>query len=283
VRPRAVASVTADDDSDDRERRDRAERVCEATRARVTRGAPVGPSDAEGWVVDLDVLRSKDRPDPAADPALNRFVGTADKSAPAKVVWTGSPMLVAVDGPGTAVTTSDASLPVPGGVLYRGVRVELTGRYAGPYFDESGRAEYLRFAKALAEAIGADYAALYARCAGAASHHLGSYFRGPSPGGAVTALLFYMGTSQDAPDVRASLLTPNGARGVDPSFAFQSLLAAATPLKKARVMEMIGKHDGMISGLDGQPSALGFGFRDPNLASRATRQIARDLSIASDL
>jgi hypothetical protein len=92
-----------------------------------------------------------------------------------------------------------------------------------------------------------------------------------------------MGTAPEAPIVRASLLSPNGGVAVDPSFAFQSLLTAAGPLKKARVMEMIGKHQGMISGLDGQPAAIGFGFRDPNVASRATRQIARDLSIASDL
>ena len=77
--------------------------------------------------------------------------------------------------------------------------------------------------RALTDAIGADYAALYAHCADDSAHYIGSWFRGPSPGGAMASLLYFMGTFGEHPDLRGSVLMPaqERARELDRAFAFQ--------------------------------------------------------------
>lgn len=274
--PRAILSVEVDDE---RERRDRAERVCDATRSRVMRGASVGPSDVEGWVVELAVLRRPERLAMTADPAVGTFLD--GKSEGGRIVWPGAGALSALDGPETSATLSDANLPESGEALFRGAKILFTGRYVGAYFDEEARIPFVRFAIAFSEALGVDYAALYARCATGRSHHLGSYFRGPTPGGAVASLLYFIGATADVPDVRRSLLSPVEGKD-DPAFAFRSIASATAALKKTRVMAMLGAHGGMIAGLDGEPSTIGFPPKDANRAARASHEIARDLGIGEN-
>src|SRR6185295_5747574 len=93
-------------DSDEHERAERAARVCDATRARGLRGAAVGPSDVEGWVVELWALREAAQPSPAADPALASFVSAS--GAAEHIVWKGAPSLAALEGLDTTVTVSEA-------------------------------------------------------------------------------------------------------------------------------------------------------------------------------
>src|SRR5258706_9918280 len=57
TRPSASAGYT---DEYGRQRVERAQRVCEATRSRVQRGATIGPTDSEGWVVELVLTRAGD-------------------------------------------------------------------------------------------------------------------------------------------------------------------------------------------------------------------------------
>ncbi len=277
---RSPRDVHQDYDAYEAERNARAARVCDATRSRVMRGAAVGPADVEGWVVDLDVLTSKDGPSPAASPRIAEFVGPGPGKR--RVVFAEAPSLASADGPDTEARVVEANLPDSGPLLFRGVRLELAGRYVIPYFHETERAEVLRLARAFSDAIGAEYTALYARCAGGSSHHLGSFFRGPTPGGAVAALLYAMGVPGDHPDVRMSLLAPEGASAVDPAFAFRNVENATSALKKVRIMTMLGAEGGMIAGLDGQSSTITFPFRDSNRASRASREIARDLGIGEN-
>ena len=266
----------------ERERAERAERVCETTRARVARGAPIVPTDVEGWVVELDVLRSPARGSPLRDQALDAFITRPQKNGNGRVVWPGSPAIANLDGPDTAATLVDSSIPNPDHPVFSGLRILFTGRYVVPYFDELARPEFLRLAKALAEALAVDYGALYARCAMGRAHHVGSWFRGPTPAGAVTALLYYMGTSGDVPDVRKDLLVPLGSTELDSAFAFQNVEHAAASLDKAKVMDLLRPEEGSIAGLDGAPSTIGFPFRDPNRASRTSHEVARTLSLGDE-
>jgi hypothetical protein len=274
--------VIQDYDAYERERAERAARVCDATRSRVMRGAAVGPSDVEGWVVELWALRNAASGSLLADPALAQFVGQAKEQDKGRVVWPLAASLVGAEGPDTAAVLEEGNIPERGPATYRGLRLILTGRYVVPYFHETLRAEYLKFARALTDALGADYAALYARCADSTSHHLGSWFRGPTPGGGVTSLLYFRGTFNESPAARGSLLPPPGATGRDPAFAFKNLANATAALKKARVMSMIGMESGMISGADDRASTVTFPFRDSNRASRASHTIARDLGIGEN-
>jgi hypothetical protein len=197
-----------------------------------------------------------------------------------RVVFHDAPTLAAATGPDTqADVVADDVVGKPG-LAYRGVRITMTGRYVVPYFDETGRNEVLRFARALTDSLGADYAALYARCAAGHSHHVGSWFRGPAANGAVVALVFFMGVFEDHPDLRPSALFPNGEGStVDAAFAFQSIATAAGPVKKTRAMTLLAKESGMISGTDTSVATISFPFRDGNRASRASQEIARELGI----
>jgi len=279
---RAGKPVVADYDEYERQRAERAARVCDATRSRVMRGASVGPSDVEGWVVEYWALRDPAKPVLTTDPALQTFIAPVPGDAHHRVAWATAPTLSSLEGPDTTVTPIDDDVPASGPATWRGLRLVLTGRYVTPYFDETLRQEYQHLARALTDALGAEYAGLYARCAAGDSHLLGSWFRGPTPGGAVASLLFFMGTFGPHPDVRQSLLAPEGASFVDRGLAFRNVASAASPLKKARIMTLLGAENGAISGKDDQLSTVTFPFRDANRASRASREIARQLGIADE-
>jgi hypothetical protein len=277
----AARAVSKDYDAYEQERASRAARVCEATRSRVMRGAAVGPSDAEGWVVELWALRAADRPSPALDPGLAAFVSAGGPGdAKRRLAWTGAHLLAGRDGPDTSVDVTEANIPEAGAPGLRGVRFTFTGRLVPPYFEDTPRLEYQRLARALTDALGSDHAALYARCAGNGTHHIGSWFRGPNPGGAATSLVYFMGAFGERPELSRSLLVPAGATSPDLWYAFQGVTHATGPLKKARVMTMISGELGMIAGLDDRVSTITFPFRDANRATRAAYAISRELGIS---
>ncbi|HVW26505.1 MAG TPA: hypothetical protein VHC69_14150 [Polyangiaceae bacterium] len=267
------------DDAEERERVARAARVCEATRSRIMRGASIGPIDAEGWVVELWALRAPERGSMLADPALPAFVVGESKAAKGRVTWQGAPALAGLEGPDTSVAIAPADLASAGVPVLGGARFVFSGRFVAPYFEDASRRDYVRLVRAMTDALAADYAALYARCASGEAHHIGSWFRGPTPGGAVTALVYFMGAFGEHPELRAPLLAPPGATGRDLGYAFQNVSNATSALKKTRVMTMLGPELGMIAGLDGQVSTVTFPFRDANRSSRATHAIARELGI----
>ncbi|HVU00506.1 MAG TPA: hypothetical protein VHE30_02100 [Polyangiaceae bacterium] len=273
--------LIADYDAYEQERRDRAARVCDATRSRVMRGATVGPSDVEGWVVEITALRAPEEPPLVAETTLDEFVRKSQDGKQTRVVWGSAPTLAAAEGPDTDVDVAANDVTGAAGTRERGIRLTLRGRYVIPYFDEAGRNEYLHFARVLTDSLHAEYAALYARCDGGRSFHLGSWFRGPSPAGAATALLYFMGVFAASPDLAPAVLNPQGADGVvDAAFALDNVARAATPLTKARTLALLGPEGGMISGTDASVSTIAFPFRDGNRASRASLEIARSLGIA---
>ncbi len=277
---KAVKAPVADYDADERERAARAARVCDATRSRVLRGAAVGPSDVEGWVVEISALRDPSKPPLATDPAWGAFVAKEKATGLPRIVWPGAPSLASAAGPETTVALLESDI-VDGEAppVLRGMQLVLTGRYVLPYFHDAMRIDYVKFASALTDALGANYAAMYARCAAGTSHHIGSWFRGPSPGGALTSLLYFIGSYGDRPDLRGSVLVPDGAASIDRAFAFHNLLGVTSAIKKSRVMTLLATENGMIAGLDDQPSTISFPFRDANRAGRATLEIARALGI----
>lgn len=269
------------------ERRRRRERVCETTESRVMRGAAVGPADVEGWVAELALLSSRDKAAPAKQARLAEFISPGPDGAGGKpgvegagrrIIWAGSARLLEPKGPGTGVRVVEASVPNASAPVWRGARIVMSGHYVVPYFREKERIEYVRFARALAEAVDADYGALYARCAHAEAHHLGSWFYGPTPGGAAAALIYFMGTYARALHVRNSVLRPAGG-AIDRGHAFRRIASATAPLDKERVRTMLAPYGGMIAGSDEGPFAIRFPFRDANRASRASRGLARELGI----
>jgi hypothetical protein len=281
-----AASVT-DDDPDEEARQARAARVCSATRSRVMRGASVGPADVEGWVAELVLLGVP--AEPASVPALEAFLESGEAEPPGssrrRLIWPSSPEIVQADGPHTFVDVLDGSVTGPAGAGRSGLRMVLRGRYVIPYFHEKHRGEFVRLAAALARESGATHGALYARCADHTAHHLGAWFYGPTPGGALTALLYFIGSFAEAPHLHPAAVTAPGApldAPLDRAYVLERLEAVAAPLDKRRISALLGAHGGMIAGTDGQPSAITFAFHDANRAARASRTIARELEIGTD-
>ena len=97
---------------------DRAAGVCAQTTARVSRGATVGPTDVEGWVVELILLARRGfqsghphRLD--QDPRLAAFVHRRAGAKAGRLVWNGARELAQLEGPNTQVELHATSLGRP--------------------------------------------------------------------------------------------------------------------------------------------------------------------------
>jgi serine/threonine-protein kinase len=253
-------------------RRERARRVCDATRARVLRGATVGPTDVEGWVVELSLIREGSQ----VWKSLDQFVDLSRGDDAGHISWSGAPELAAIEGYTTRVEVRSTALP---GESTRFQRLDLSlhGSYVSPYFRERQRIRLVRFAHALAEFQQASLAGLYARCEGGTTHHLGSWFLGSSPGKAAASLLFFMGAYAEPAHLPRKVLTPRPDQDLAPAHALDQLIGATADLTRKDVAKMIGSQDGMVAGPE-TFTALQFPFVDSNRSLRASRGIARDLS-----
>jgi hypothetical protein len=260
-----------DPEAYERARQERALRVCEETRARVVRGAVIGASDVEGWVVELVLLR----PESAETFAPSRdLAGAVEQN---RFVWKQAPELSAIS-PGR-VEVDDASLSAPGQTPRPGLRLTFDGSYVTAYFREEERPPWISAATALAKQLRATHGGLYARCAAGNGHHLGSWFLGPGPDGAAASLLYFMGTYADVPHVGRALLEPDGSSELNRGYAFEQLANASRTLDRSRLGVILSPHGGMIGGSTGS-SYLTFPFRDADRAARASRDLARTLGIA---
>jgi hypothetical protein len=256
----------------DHERRERGERVCNATRARLARGGTVGPTDTEGWVVELALVRA---PADAPWPSIAPFVAIPSPPDEGRVVWSGAPELAKMEALGTRVRMRDQAFPelVP---QFQQRLLTFYGEYVASYFRERDRIKLIRLAHAVAEKHSATLGALYARCAEGTAHHMGSWFLGSSPGAAATSLLYFMGAYAEPPQLPRKLLSSAGDSAVDPAFALDSLLDSSRRLKKEEVASLIGGQDGMVAGPT-HFTTLGFPFVDSDRALRASHALASSL------
>jgi serine/threonine-protein kinase len=265
----AIAAPRDAPGNDDRERDERAARVCNETRARVMRGASIGPTDVEGWVVELSLLRGGDTPPLGFDPGLGAFIKRPPGHDTGSFAWPGAAELSAIGGPMTRVTVADGALPPTGKAQFQGVTLSFSGRYVTPYFSKDQRGSYLKTADALATRLGAVYGGLYAHCAGGTTHHIGSWFRGPGPAGAAAALVYFVGTYAPGAHVRASVLGQGDRAG-----ALERIAAATQKLDRRHVATLLGDSGGSIAGRADGPTTITFPFSEANRAERASQTIA---------
>ena len=279
---RRRAATTASDDSapttDDRE--SRAARVCEQTVGRVSRGATVGTTDTEGWVIELTLLGRRTTTPMDANAVLDRYVQLEPGTATGRWVWGETPELARIEGSSTRVelrSAFPASEPVGD---WDGVRITWSGRYVTPYFDQSRRGQYLTVAHAMTRELNATHAGLYARCRAGVTHHLGAWFSGPGSPGAAAALVYFMGAFASPLHVPAELFGPDGGprrlAGV-----FTAVVEATAPLKRSSLATVLGAQDGLVTGPKGGPAIITFPFRDGNRATRASHQLAAFVGLAA--
>jgi serine/threonine-protein kinase len=269
------------------ERRARALRVCRSTQSRIMRGATVGPTDVEGWVIDL-MLLSPGTNDWLTAGKLDEFL-TQLPDESWRITWKTAPELSAPEGVGTEVAVAplvlDHESSAPGEPeRHTGLTFTLHGRYVVPYFHEEQRIQYVRFAHAVSQALGAQFGALYARCDGEHSHHLGGWFRGPTPGTAAATLIFAMSAHADVPLLQAELLTPEPEGDFDAGHCWRALSSRSAELDRGRLIRLLGTQGGMVTGrANGGPTSITFPFKDSNRAERSSLLIAQELKLASVL
>ncbi|HET7545565.1 MAG TPA: hypothetical protein VFK05_37115 [Polyangiaceae bacterium] len=278
----AVASTRApsyDASNAEHERAVIASAACGKSRTRVARGGSVGPTDVEGWQVELVLLRRGPPVNLSQISALSQFVQRRAGSTTGALVWAKASSLVAEQSSNAQVEVR--ALPPLGKRNVSGVSFVFSGPYVVPYFTEDLRVDYFRLADAMADALGATDGALFAHCADSEAHHVGAWFLGTTPGSALASLIYFMESYSDMPVLKPEVFgssTDPARRG----HAFDSIEQAAGALGRSSVATLVGSELGMISGQPNKPARLTFPFRDGNRASRAGLQAARSLGLSSE-
>ena len=276
-----IASVTAptyNANNVEQERAVIASSACSKSRARVARGGSIGPTDVEGWQVELVLLRRGSRVDLSQSSAMLPFVRRAPGSTTGTWVWPKANSLISEQRFDAQIEVRP--LPPLAEKNMSGVSLIFSGPYVVPYFTEDQRADYFKLADALANALDATDGALFAHCADDEAHHVGSWFLGATPGAALASLIYFMEVFTDLPVLTPKLLG-SGSGAERRGRAFDAINQATAGLKRDSIATLIGGELGMISGRSNQPARLTFPFRDGNRASRAGLEAARSLGLAS--
>lgn len=261
-------------------RRERAARVCESARARVLRGATLGPTDTEGWVVDVMLLRWGATEPLDRHPSVEHFLEPGESGRLRRFVWREEPELAALEGSDTGVVVTSELVEGPSGRRGAALRLTFGGALAERYFRPEERVRYFHVAHALSAAIEATHAGVFARCQGGETHHVGSWFRGTSPAEAAAALVYLVGLYAEPPHLADPFLRPVGAaRDVDRAYALATLRQAADGLDQRRIAALLGPSGGMITSPPTGGAVITFPFTDGNRASRASREFARALRL----
>lgn len=184
----------------DTARRARLARACDAMRDRLYQGASFGPFATEGWVIELWVASKKGGPlkDHRA------LVSLVDKG---KLAPSADDTLAAVtDGSAELVDgfPDELAQRSPG---WSGATLVLREGYARTFFEADSRQRFVTLADRLADAVGADAGALYARCAHLRTHDIGSWFRGADAPGAIAAMVYQIGLFADGSAVDRAAIT----------------------------------------------------------------------------
>jgi hypothetical protein len=253
-------------------------RACEAARKRIYAGASMGPFEVEGWVAELWLATSR------AGGATQADAGSIALSAEAAG-------LGALIAHGKLTPGADAELAaLPDGAVelgqglsdqdaarspsWRAIMVRMSGDYARGYFDPALRARFISLADRMADAAGADFGALYARCAHLPHHDVGAWFRGPDAAGAATALVYGAGFFTELPAVdRGAVAALRGAGQLD------ALRSAGAVLDAAALGRLVGSQGGGLTVGAAEAVAITFPIGGPTRATAASRVVARKLGV----
>ena len=254
--------------------------ACDQVRARVARGASIGPADVEGWEVELVLLRRGPAVDLSHSPILSSFLRPSSGSTASTWVWPNAKSLILSQRFDALVDVH--SLPALGAGQLSGVRFVFSGPYVTPYFSEQLRSDYLLLADALADALSATDGALFAHCANPDAHAIGSWFLGATPGAAMGSLVYFMAGYSDFPILKPEVLG-SGEESLRRGQAFDAIAKGTGGLDRTRSALLLGRELGMISGRPHQPSRVTFPFRDANRAQRSSLDVARAVGLAANL
>jgi hypothetical protein len=251
---------------------------CQRVQGRIATGGNVSLLDVDGWVVELMLLST----DPAFGPTsqkLDAFLAKGDDVGTVRrLIWSEDEELRMLDGADSFVIVSPEPLIDVVAGTKAGVRITWSGKYVGKYFEDASRTRMQRLAAAMYEATGANYAALYARCALGTIHQVGSWFRGQDLASATLSLVAAMGMYAEVAHVEG--LDPRTTREIDQRRAWDNLAERVRRLERQRLTLTLAEDGAMIASRPGNWVTLSFPFQDANRATRASLRVARVVGVA---
>ncbi len=252
----------------------RASRVCSATLTRIFQGGSVSVADVDGFRVEIALLRVGSSAALADAPELDLFVEDHRSATGSRFIWGPEKDLATVETSDSVVVVR--SMPFDGdGERISGVVLSFGGSLVDPYFKEEQRNRYFHIAHALSQRLGATHTAVYARCFDQPLHALGSWFRGEDTGGAIAALVYFMGTYARPLHLAKPFTHPPGEDRLNREHAFRSIVDKTKDMTRTELASIVGHEGGMATGKDGDQVLITFPFGDGNRASRASRSVVR--------
>jgi serine/threonine-protein kinase len=252
----AAASAPRSESRDERGAREA--RSCDAARKRIWQSGSMAGLSTEGWLVVLWLAPAKGELEGKAK--LQQLVSDG------KLTQAAHAELSTLTGGSARVV--DAAAAPPGSVF-----VELQGDYVFRFLQTKGRAQFEQLAATMVAASGADYGALYARCAHLEVHDLGAWYYGRDRPKAAAALLYAAGMFADPPALSGK-----------PAAADAALLAGladkATGLGGTTLEDTIRAVGGRLADRkDGGASSseIRFPLGGPTRATLASRKLAGKL------
>lgn len=259
----------------------RASHSCAVTLSRVLRGGGITPADAEGWQVEIVLLKAGSAEPLAAHPALREFVGDPKAPGGSKFIWANLPSLGHVDTPDTLVAVRRAPLESPEAGGMAGVTLTFSGTYVDDYLSEGTRPHFHAIASALSASLDASHGAVYAKCFDSRIHTMGSWFRGLDVPSVVTALVYFIGAFSNPPHLAEPFLHSPAATQLEPPHIWSTIAHRARHLNRTDLSTLVGSEGGMALGQAEEAVILLFPFSDGNRASRVSRSAARVLNLAA--
>jgi hypothetical protein len=220
--------------------------------------------------VELSLLSESPRLDPAIAALDNYFPrqpGSIERTHHAP----NTPLLNQAQGDAAGVLVSKTPLAVSG-LRGSGITITWRGKYVMRYFDQVDRSEYTKVADALFLDLGASYGALYARCIQAPARYVGSWFRGPTVGGALWILVAEMEVVSGSATVPSSTAGNSPENWTEPLHSLAEKLQGVTRKRAALILASSG---GSVSERPGQFATVEFPFSPANRANLAASAIAR--------
>ncbi len=233
-------------------RESRARQSCEQAEARIVRGGALGPTDMDGWVVELLLLGSAGEQGPASE----RLSAYLKAEAPAGYRLLTDPIAGSA-GSGARVQVADAEVD-----SLRVTTLTFDNHYARSFARSREQTSWIRLA---GEIFGADSAlagALYARCAHRTEPHAGVWFAGRDAPGALAALLSVM----------------RGAGLASPAANWKELEPQLGRLSPTDIGTLLAPERAMLQRTANSVHLL-FPFADNNRAARAARRLLDELSL----
>ncbi len=250
------------------ERHARESQSCLDAVARIQRGGSITALDSDGWVVELSLISE----DPDLDPSaalLKSYFEARSNDIERTQIWSGAPSLSKVDASVAAVLVSKEPLAAAAPMTASGIKITWRGQYASQYFKETERREFIALADSLYRDSNSRYGALYARCAQGAARYLGSWFRGPTVGGAVWSLVAELDVFADVPQLPGIKPGDGPEQWAAPLSRF-ALLTHSVSRKQAALL--LANSAGGVSERPGKHATLEFPFAQGMRANAASEK-----------